>query len=210
MNLQEPQWWKDILMRLNHLVSLDPTIFKIVSILADVFIFAYPILLIWLFIYGMKQAKKEFQYGSISIFISVVCSALITLGIQHFVTKARPESLPGLELILKHLPTISFPSDHATVSMAIAIGTVLVAKQMGWKRILLLGILLIDVSIIMSVSRVAVAIHRPTDIIAGWGIGMIWAWIGWKICQTTRVSDIFNTMIDWFNNHITDQLFSRK
>ena len=95
------------------------------------------------------------------------------MGIQHFVTKARPESLPGLELILKHLPTISFPSDHATVSMAIAIGTVLVAKQMGWKRILLLGILLIDVSIIMSVSRVAVAIHRPTDIIAGWGIGMI-------------------------------------
>lgn len=159
-------------MSLNHLVN-DPTVFKIVSILADIFVFTYPLLLLGLFIYGMKKAKKEFQYGSISIFISVVCATLITLVVQQLIWKERPESLPGLDLILQHVPTISFPSDHATISMAIAVGTFLVARQMGWKKILLISFFLFDISILMCLSRVAVAIHRPTDILAGWGIGII-------------------------------------
>ena len=159
-------------MFLNNLVS-DPAVFKIVSILADIFVFAYPILLLGLFIYGMKKAKKEYQFGSISIFISVAVSALITLAVQQLIWKERPESLPGLELILEHVPTISFPSDHATVSMAIAVGTFLIARQMGWRKILLLAFFLFDASILMCLSRVAVAIHWPTDILAGWGIGMI-------------------------------------
>lgn len=159
-------------MSLNHLVN-DPTVFKIVSILADIFVFTYPLLLLGLFIYGMKKAKKEFQYGSISIFISVVCATLITLVVQQLIWKERPESLPGLDLILQHVPTISFPSDHATISMAIAVGTFLVARQMGWKKIRLLSFFLLSVSVLMCLSRVAVAIHRPTDILAGWGIGII-------------------------------------
>jgi len=47
--------------------------------------------------------------------------------IQYFGDKSRPETAISLKqnLILDHLPTDPFPSDHAAVSAAIAMSTLL-------------------------------------------------------------------------------------
>ena len=118
------------------------------------------------------------------VFASAAVAALINIVIQQFVTKDRPETvLTGTQhLLLEHLPTNSFPSDHAAVSMAFAIalvcGVIYVIVRYSKKndtshthfmenrkKFIWLGVFFLAASLIMSVARVAVGVHRPTDIL---------------------------------------------
>lgn len=121
IELIEPQRGKDMLTILNQIISNTTGLFDLAAVSADIFVLTYPILLIALFLYGWKKNQIEYQQDAVKIMFSVVVATLITIAIQQFVRKERPETLQGLHLILNHLPTISFPSDHATVSMAMAI-----------------------------------------------------------------------------------------
>ena len=126
VELVEPSRGQHLLATLNHIVSSNATIFHTTTILADIFVFAYPILLIALFLYVLKHKNISYQHHSLQILTSAITATVITIFIQQLVRKDRPESLPGLQLILSHVPSISFPSDHATISMAIAIGAMLI------------------------------------------------------------------------------------
>ena len=121
VELIEPEWGKQMLATLNHIVSNNADLFNMTSIGADIFVVTYPVLLIILFLSGRKKRQINWQQDAVRLFFAVVVATLLTILVQQFVRKDRPESLPGLQLILAHLPTISFPSDHATVSMAIAV-----------------------------------------------------------------------------------------
>jgi len=64
--------------------------------------------------------------------------------------------------------TLSFPSGHATTSMAVAIFFGLLYRRWLW--------LLIVLSVLISYSRVYLGLHYPSDILAGWIIGGAIAW----------------------------------
>ena len=63
------------------------------------------------------------KYTALIILFVAVLAVAINLGIQHFIDKARPETalMSAGHLVMQHLPTRSFPSDHAAVSMVIAL-----------------------------------------------------------------------------------------
>lgn len=147
--------------------------------------FLYPILLVVLYIIGIKKKSRPLKIYALYVFFSACVSALLNIVIQAFVTKARPESvLTGADnLLLKHLPTMSFPSDHAAVSMAIAIALICATiyvivkysqkSEQPFKNFLhnrkifvTIGVLFLLASIVMSIARVAVGVHWPTDILA--------------------------------------------
>ena len=56
----------------------------------------------------------------LALFITLVCicATAVNLGIQEFIIKSRPEQMIHARgiLLLSHLPTAPFPSDHAAVS----------------------------------------------------------------------------------------------
>jgi len=79
-------------------------------------------------------------------------------------------------LILSHLPTDPFPSDHAAVSAAIAMATLLWARKTNNKLLYGISMFFWCACVIMSVSRVAVAVHWPTDVIVGIVVGGVCAW----------------------------------
>ena len=218
ITLIEPQRWKDILTWLNHWVSSNPSLFHVTSISADIFVFSYPVILIFMYFYGYIKHKKDYQLAGISILISWIVSISINLIIQLFIRKARPETLPWLELILSHVPTISFPSDHAAISMAIAVGFFLqIEANRGEQRrtnsalllFRLLAFSLFIFSIIMWISRIAVAIHRPTDILAWWIIWIIWGRIGRKLCYTPLWIKAMSRMIGIGNSLVSFLLPAR-
>jgi membrane-associated phospholipid phosphatase len=70
------------------------------------------------------------------------------------------------------LPTSSFPSDHAVVSMAFAMATLLWWIYSKKKFFTCSGIAFIVVSLIMTICRILTLVHRPSDIVA-W----LWLWI---------------------------------
>jgi undecaprenyl-diphosphatase len=208
MTIYEPQRWKELMSLLNHYVSSDPYLFKITSLLSDFIVFLFPLLLIWLYRTGRKNNNKERQYYSLGIFLATCISAWINIIIQYFVVKDRPETLPGLKLILSHLPTMSFPSDHASVSMWFAVAFLLFFGRT--QRIYaILWFCLILGSIIMGISRTAVAVHRPSDILVWWIIWIIWGYLWYALCKISYTKKVLDGAIQ-IGNNILDYLIAKK
>lgn len=210
ITINEPLRGKDLLHSINSLASSHEGLFHVISILADIFVFAYPIILIWLFIIGYTKKNSNNQYGSLSVLWSTMVAVAINIVIQLFIRKDRPETLPWLKLILKHVPSVSFPSDHAAVSMAFAIGFYLFFQSSLKNRtIKCMVYFLFAASFVMGICRIAVAVHRPTDILVWWIIGIIWWYIGYTLFKTEFVRGIWNWFIK-IGNHILDYVIPKK
>ncbi len=174
MNLIEPQRGLNILMTLNQFMFSSGTLTYLTPILADIFVFTYPIYLLILYCCWRIYKKIEYKIAAMWIFANVVFSILVNIGIQFFVEKSRPNIVLWLvdqkteSILHSYLPSSSFPSDHANVSMSIAIASLLRGIQKKDKKYIIFGIILIIFSLITCISRIATAIHRPTDVV--WGI----------------------------------------
>jgi undecaprenyl-diphosphatase len=104
-------------------------------------------------------------------------SALLALGIGHVIAdiwdRARPyDAHPGaVHLFIAPSHDPSFPSDHATAAFAIAVSIWLRNRTAGW--------LALAMAAVLSVSRVMVGVHYPSDVIAGALLGTGAALILW-------------------------------
>ena len=185
---------------LNHTISAYPLVWIIIGICADIFVFSYPVVLVRWFVRWWLHNLPS-QKASIQIAIITWVVAITNMIIQFFFFKSRPifSTRENLAVILKALPTASFPSDHAAVSMAIWVATYVLATSKNMKHWWVFWII---TSIIMWVARVAVWVHRPTDIIAGRALGLSWALFLCHNIYLSRISDFCITI----RNNITDKL----
>lgn len=184
MQLIEPQRGQNILQSLNWRASWSHWLFSFISFLADAPIFLLPIFLIIVYIIWIKKNNIKYKQLALYTLFAVIIAFIINIILQKFFIKVRPETVlqSSHNLLLNHLPTMSFPSDHAAVSMAFAFAVLFftglflpASKIQGifYK----LALIFIIASIIMSIARVAVGVHWPTDILAGWIIGIVAAYI---------------------------------
>lgn len=188
--LVEPQWWVNLLMSLYTWMQASPLGAYRVPILADVFVFTYPVYLVALYVYWMTQrmkrsnveALKRWMYhkiASLYIFAGTIVSLLVNVGVQFFFDKLRPNivlwfaDLKKETILNEFMPTSSFPSDHATVTMAIAMMSLFRGIKNKDKKFLRFGGILIVFSFVTSFARVSSGVHWPTDIIAWSTIGIV-------------------------------------
>jgi undecaprenyl-diphosphatase len=145
-----------------------------VPILADIFVFSYPLFLAYWYISGIVQKKMWFKIESLAIFSSAIGGFLVNAVIHLLISKQRPELsiINKQQLLLSHLPTDPFPSDHACVSAAIACTTLLIAYQTKNPLLKVIWWFFAAASLTMGISRVGVAVHWPTDVLVGWGLGI--------------------------------------
>lgn len=164
---------------MNDRVVKHDILVRLVPFTADIFVFTYPVYLCALYVRGIGKKKGYFKYAALYIFFSAISAAVINMIIQYITDKSRPETYIDnkAQLILSHLPTDPFPSDHAAVSAAIAMSTLLRGIRYKDTFFLRLSIFFRVACGLMSASRVAVAIHRPTDIVMGVIVGVLSAMI---------------------------------
>lgn len=119
------------------------------------------------------------------IFVAFAAAVLARFGvtqlIRFFYNRPRPfEVLPTLRLLVRHDGGGSFPSGHATFFFAIAA----VVSRYYPKT----GILFYAAVILLSISRVVVGIHWPSDIVggaaAGIAVGLLCEWAVRKYRQS--------------------------
>jgi undecaprenyl-diphosphatase len=97
-------------------------------------------------------------------------AAVIALGVNQLVGalwfEARPfVALHGVTMLLAHPADNSFPSDHAAIAGALAVGTLWVARRWGIAAVL--------VAVLLGFARVYAGMHYPLDVIAGLAIGAL-------------------------------------
>lgn len=100
--------------------------------------------------------------------ICFVGSALLNLGSKQFFQRDRP----SLWESIAPESTFSFPSGHAMGSMTLAVTLMLLAWDTRWRWPVL--ILAGTFALLVSVSRVYLGVHYPSDILAGWCAAVVW------------------------------------
>ena len=110
--------------------------------------------------------------GSVWAGLAALVALAIGQVIGNLVDRARPyESLNNVHVLVTRTTDFSFPSDHATVAGAVAVGLILVNR---W-----LGIAASVAALLMGFTRVYVGAHYPGDVLAGLVLGGVVAALGY-------------------------------
>ena len=179
INLIEPLWSVNLSKALFAWMQASTFLSHWMPILADVFVLTYPVFLIILYVYGMISKKLQYKISAIFIFFGTLLSAIVNLLIQYFIIEARPNVvlwLPDLKhetIFHKFLPSSSFPSDHAAISMGIAFSSIVRWVKNKDKKYIRFGVILIIFSLITSFSRLTTGVHRIIDVIGGSIVGIV-------------------------------------
>lgn len=190
----------ELLQYLNNL-SQYSFIDKFVKIFVDGPILLIPIFLLWYWIYYSYTKNKidvfEKKSDLILIFIWIVIWLSISLIIQQIVHINRPEQhlQAWAKLLLDHLPDASFPSDHATVSIAFVFWLLFAwYKKYFWIFLVLM--------IFMNISRVIAWVHWPFDILWWSIVWFSWAFVSFKYLKKIKLVKNLNLKIIKLLNYI--------
>ncbi|MEO6203856.1 MAG: phosphatase PAP2 family protein [Mycobacteriales bacterium] len=108
---------------------------------------------------GLVAAVRPVLAGA-----GVLLAVGVNQPIVHAVGEARPFAVLPQALVLVHRSVdASFPSDHATMAGAVAVGLLFVERR--W------GIIAALLAVLMAVTRVYVGVHFPSDVLAGLLVG---------------------------------------
>lgn len=117
----------------------------------------------------------------IMLLAATLGATLINTAIKYMVARARPPE--GLRLT--DVSSASFPSGHSAMSAAVYLTLgALLAQAVNKRRLKLyfLGIALLLTGAV-GLSRVMLGVHYPSDVLAGWATGLVWALLCWVIAR---------------------------
>lgn len=105
--------------------------------------------------------------------------ALAVTLMKSLIARARPDLVQHLMAESSH----SFPSGHAANSAIVYLSLASLLFPIVSERRVRTYILAVALSLVVliGVSRVYLGVHWPSDVLAGWCFGTIWALIWWRI-----------------------------
>jgi undecaprenyl-diphosphatase len=124
--------------------------------------------------------------AAVLVLVAVGGGLLLSSLLKHAVERPRPELVPHGSYVY----TSSFPSGHSTMSAAtyLTLGALLARVQRRRRvKAFLLGFAIL-ITLLVGISRVYLGVHWPTDVLAGWTLGGIWALICWLLARRLQRS----------------------
>ncbi len=151
---------------INNFANSNKIIVTIFTSVAEYTVYAIPIFFILYWYFPIKQGKNHDRRIALQAVFSGLLSWLVFSNILgRIINRMRPFEPGGIQEILFHRPTYSFPSDHAAFFFALAT-TFFITKT---KKI---SYTFLIVAVFVSIARIGVGIHWPTDIIGGALLGI--------------------------------------
>ncbi len=134
----------------------------------------YLLLVVLLCAFARHERWAPLRRAGAAAGLSAGLGLLVGKIITKFYDRPRPfvAHPHAVHLFAKHGADASFPSDHATASMAIVVALLLRGRT-RW------GIFALVFAVILDVGRVAVGFHYPTDVLGGAAIGALAALVLW-------------------------------
>ncbi|TWU18043.1 phosphatase PAP2 family protein [Allorhodopirellula heiligendammensis] len=118
----------------------------------------------------------------IVLLVSTLGGMLASLWMKHFFDRPRPDIVPHLSQVY----TNSFPSGHSMMSAIVYLTlAVLVAPLLRsfWIRFYVIAAAVV-LTMLVGISRVYMGVHYPTDVVAGWAAGLVWALLCWLVARS--------------------------
>lgn len=120
------------------------------------------------------------------IVVAIVSGTLLSFALKYGFDRPRPDLVPHGSYVYTH----SFPSGHSLMSALVyfTLGTLLsrIESRKRVKVFLLAIATLLTVSI--GISRVYLGVHWPSDILAGWTVGIFWSILSLMVAASLQSS----------------------
>lgn len=158
-----PSWDDRLFLSVNHLARDTGWLHRPAELFASYGVVLFGVLLLA----SWWRARSEGPTAMARALWAPVAT-LVAVGVNqpivHRVAERRPFVVhPHALLLVSHSADPGFPSDHATMAGAIAMGVLLTRPRWG------IGALLL--AVLLCVDRVYVGVHYPLDVIAGLVLG---------------------------------------
>src|SRR3954471_12792141 len=159
----------DLLYDINGLAKDAPHWFDRVMeyVGEDVIVLGMVLLILWCWWAGRRRGGEDAAASAAGLVwapLAAALAVLVNVPIRGFVERPRPfRTHEGLEVLVSGKTDYSFVSDHATITMALAVGLFVANRKFG-----LLGIAL---ALLEGFCRVYMGVHYPTDVVGGFALG---------------------------------------
>jgi len=123
---------------------------------------------VWLglgFLLFLKEEKKDYRFFLPMVISVGTCWVLVEAILKYLFGRQRPNADMGAIIVGDGASWFSFPSGHAAISWAMAIVLSHYEPKLRYVWYTLAGII--------SISRIYLGVHYPTDVIAGAFIGIL-------------------------------------
>ena len=141
------------------------------------------LVLVTLAVAGFLVARR--QYHALGLLLAAIGGGeLLVWGLKGFFARPRPDLVPAL----MRVSTASFPSGHALLSAVVylTLGALLARMVAPLKlKLYFIGVAL-GCSFLVGLSRVYLGVHYPTDVLAGWAVGLFWAVVCWLTARALQ------------------------
>ncbi|MGE0820736.1 MAG: phosphatase PAP2 family protein [Candidatus Binatia bacterium] len=128
---------------------------------------------------------RQRAYGALQfVLIATIGGILLSFALKQVFGRERPDVI--LHLVTVHTP--SFPSGHAMLSAVVYLTLGALLAQLVSSRVdkIYFITVAIALTLLIGVSRVYLGVHYPTDVLAGWSMGLAWALLCWIVARFLR------------------------
>jgi len=140
-----------------HASPFFDTFFVAISNLGDVIFVIFVGLLLLAYLLYTKQYHK-----ALFVVLGIGLSALFNVILKGIFERTRPDLWEWLAIETSY----SFPSGHATASMALALCCVAILWRTKWRTVTITSAS--AYVLLIGFSRLYLGVHYPTDILGGW------------------------------------------
>jgi undecaprenyl-diphosphatase len=118
------------------------------------------------------------------VVVAIFAGYSLSMTLKALIARPRPDIVPWLS----HVHSSSFPSGHSMMSAVVYLSLGLMLSDLTSRRLVKTFVVVapLTISALVGLSRVYMGVHYPTDVVAGWWLGISWSLACWLAIRRWR------------------------